>query len=158
MWILLCVGRAFNLLWFQRFQYYFINNSHHKQLHCTQVIYMQNTSGGFFFFFFLKEKLFLIAVEQDCRDLISWKCRYCFPGFVLSDFVSHLALLILPEPNNWLSLFNSLLASVCPCTWNLKMPKLSTHIDGGPSVSCEIRKKKASVPKQVSTISKKPRS
>lgn len=78
-------------------------------------------------FFFFKEKLFFIAVEHDCRVLISWKCKYCFPGFVLSDFVSHLALLILPEPSNWLSLFNSFLASPCPCTQNLNLPGLSSH-------------------------------
>ena len=91
-----------------------------------------------FFFFFLKGKLFFIAVEHDFRDLISWKCNYCFPGFVLSDFVSCLASLILPEPNNWLSLFNSLLALLCPCTQNLNLPGLSSysiHTSAHPSLS-----------------------
>ena len=45
----------------------------------------------------------------------------------LLDFVSRLALLVLPEPNNWLSLFNFLLSSLCPCTQNLNLPALSTH-------------------------------
>lgn len=77
--------------------------------------------------FFLIEKLFFIAIEQDYTDFISWNCKYCFPYFVLPDFVSCLALLILPEPNNWLSLFNSLLASLYPCTQNLNLPALSSH-------------------------------
>lgn len=91
-------------------------------MHCTLVIHTQN-SGLFFY----REMLFFIAVECECRDLISWKCIYCFTGFVLSDFVSCLALLILPEPNNWLILFNSLLASPCPCTQNQNLPDVSSH-------------------------------
>ena len=59
---------------------------------------------------FLREKLFFIPVEHDFRDLISWKCKYCFTGFLLSDFVSCFDSLDLPEPNNWLSLLHPVLA------------------------------------------------